>query len=307
MNDPQDNISPEDKILYEAIRKQRKEAGSEIIRPADDAILHYKRGNANEEETKSVQDTMLKSSVFRAELLSMIKDIEEISDSHLEVDDSKLVKTPVPSLSEFLAEREAKNSTTSGNVRTSRIYLSLAAAAILIITFIGVQWFSSVPSSSVAEWTNVAQTVEPALLISNKSRAAGIDKIPMRYKSGQEAAMAAFRDALVFRDGLFVAGQTIPMSMQSDATRKRVVRLLDSAGEVIFIHTDYITKENEGIQMWALGLPERKLFFLDVVSDTTSVEWTKEMGTSICLTYTYQLSNDHLPVGARVFQLPDSE
>ncbi len=315
---PSDRDSEEDAILDQLIRECRdKEPADGFARPDRDMISAYLMGTATEEQVKVVRSALARSEEFRREILEMAQDMDAVADLDLTVYDREAQQIPVPDLQELLrkkpepipvpAERVSfwtKLKKSWGRLierRIPQLYApAFAVAAVLAVVIMKTGWLT--PDRG---WSLVSKNMEQGLLVSNLTReAVGPRK---DYSTPELAALAEFRFLLKFEAGQFLLDPVKERPEPPSVSRRILLRLVDRNDKMIQEFTEYVPIMKVGavgrVTAWALGLPARNLYSLEMKSDTLTVRWTENMGFYGCVTFTYREQEGYRAVVGFTFDL----
>jgi hypothetical protein len=101
-----------------------------------------------------------------------------------------------------------------------------------------------------------------------------------------------FRSLLKYENGQFYANPTAKQPKPAGLYRTASLILVNGAGNEIkrFSAEIPIGGAEAAVgrpEAWALTIPSRDLYKLDLQADTTRVEWTAAMGDPACITFVY--------------------
>ena len=271
-------------------------------RPSQETIVAYLLGEASELQRQEMIGAMADSDEFRAEILEMAEDLDRIGTNKLE---EKIVSTEVVDVPDFTPQFRKKTINKSAVINIGRIFVPLAAAALLVFAFrvpLGLVPTFNIPSNFTAEARIQERQLELAYLIPVNTRSSQTTQLSS-YPSAEEAALAAFRslveydrDDHAFRQAVAnfgKRGREIVLRMTSDTW---------TAEQRISLGLGEAPKGDEGsYSIYVLTMPERTLYVIDHIADTITVNLGSKADARGCAAIVQGGDTTFLPVSASVF------
>jgi len=294
MTDPENNPAAPDQNddrIRRLVLLLEEGADDGAPRPPDEALEAFLTGSATAQQQVQVLNALEHSRAYRKEVAEIAADLEELLERRrLE---------PKPDDSEELPEvvRKRIEDLPSGKIYRIRGITSLLAAAALIITTV------ILVTSSGDKFKLAAQSIERSELISLHSRSA-TTPTTIVYQSEQEAAVAAFRRALIYDNAAFMPRypEASTTSGSSDETRSITVRH-PSTNRTLTYNADLppSVAVSSNAVFYALALPSRDLYSLEAGSGSISADWRNGRTDYLCVTLVFPIKDGFGFSPARVF------
>lgn len=276
MNDRSENTDDAHLRLDALIRASGARPSADFEQPRAEVIFAFLKGQASDSERQQVLRALDSSAEFRAELVAIAQDMEELSGPELEKQMATTHVEPVPD--EVVARIDAvvTNQTNKTTVQrkpisvfdiTKRMVAGLAA--VLVLAMVGLQFIDGDPEPR--QWASIVD-IEGSKLLSLTVRGTERDTVPVSYETPREAALSAFQRVLRLEGGAITPMQ-LPESRDSVPGHRSVpVLIVGVDGTSITILSLPIRNIERGAtSLWMLSLPARKLHRLPISSQDASL------------------------------------
>ena len=291
--------SDEDAVLNQLIRASREtESADGFVRPAEEAISAYLLGTATEEQRKAVRSALARSKQFRREILNMARDMEALADLDLTVYEQEAGQIPVPEgivveptpVSSWTRAKESWKGLKDFWAKLWELKIPQVYAPAVVVVALVIR-FGIFPPGGVepmlGQWALSSEHLVHERLIWNGAKR-GVES-EKHYPDPEEAALAKIRFLLEYKDGQFHLRAPEEKLEPPSRSKSVVLRVLDSQNRLIEeFQVEVPIIDAEPVTAWALGLPARNLYRLNVKSDIMEVMWTEDMGPYGCVTLTYR-------------------
>ena len=283
--------------LQRLIRMLEEQSEDGAAPPPEEALEAFLAGKATAAQQVQILETLENSRGYRREVAEIAADLEKLLSSRdMPADESESSELP-----EVIQKKIAE--LPSGKLhRLGGPASFLAATALIIVTVIML-----VPSGPAFRLQ--AESIERNLLISLNTRSPGIAN-PKVYGTRQDAALAAFRHALVYVNAEFVPG-----GLESERARPIGDNLwaieihYPYTGTTMTYNVDLpaageggrVSDPGKHVECFALTLPGRDLFTLAPASSSTSTDWKAGPAEYLCVTLVYPVEGGYSASPARVF------
>jgi hypothetical protein len=320
--------------------------GGSFVRPADEAILAYLHGAADEAQRDQVQQALLASSAFRHELLALGADLDELAGENARERFDRVPEPDVPDLRAFArvdadevrgeahdagptplgATREPSLAQVPGMTRRWRRigwFAGIAAAAAVLVLLLVLRRETAAPE---APWVRQPIDLRPEIFVPVTLR--GFEEEPEPFTVEAEAAVARFQERVVWENGTFlpepVAGE--PGTEHTVLPVASFVQLLGKGGEVVAAYHAAVPRSLEGpgsagssgnpspgacagVHAWLMTLPDLNLYSAPLDACTLRVPVPSPSIRRGCLTLTFPMPGGYLATEAGYFDLdaPASE
>jgi hypothetical protein len=284
-NDGRSERLTEEELLTLSIQKAGHFDEPKFVRPSAQCVANCVLGQATAEERTIMTKALLGSSAFRREMLQLLRDKALAEGETFGLDDSAMQATEVP---EYLAFLRSMNAEPSGPVLRRTWLMPLAAtlvlAASVLLLLKGTEQPDQTMSSSQVTWRIDTEDLDPALLISDNMRAVSPTDSVNVHSDARQAALNAFHGILeVDSTGLSI-NLALPQT-KPPAEGKELLTLLAPDGNIRA--TLRIPPEHEAVpgdlQAWAITLPSRHLYVLDVDSLPAVAPWPDATDSVSCV------------------------
>lgn len=237
--------------------------------PSDEIVQRYLLGIATLREKRMVRDALEESSAFRQELREMTAAVDHAA----EVNASTQFSLRTPSRSVWR--------------KRATIIIPLALAALVVLSFAIDQFVG--PDSG---WTLVEKNIEPERLIAMITR--GSSEVRESYPTGKEAALAEFRNVLLWTDSGFIIRDH---ESRPDSSGRRIsATIVSTAGAHLGSWTRHVPGSE--VSIWVLTIPSRDLRRFDLQTDNSDITWESDWGDYGCLTWIYQTTTGYSALSA---------
>ncbi len=298
LKDPQ---SDDDRALNDLIRAATDAAPNEFIRPDEAVIQAYVLGRANRSQKREIRSALLLSEAFRREIAALSEELELIESPAAKVDFEAATPGHIPVFAHLVRQAPYESPSPFKFAQFLKklfrtVYLprlAAATAAVVLITVVAILYFNRDLEFPSASLQLVSAHIETELLIPTQGRGSTATGTPEIYASAQEAALAAFRRRLEFRDGRFLI---TPSEQTLSQTRlgRRLQLMVEQAGDnSVEVNADVDTEESNQIIGWILALPSQSLRTFAISADQAQIEWRKEFGESGLIAFTWTARGGH--------------
>lgn len=279
-----------ERLVEAAIRAGKSRPAEDFVRPSDATIETWMAGEATEEQKSDFMAALARSAEFREEMRDLAKAIDDAAQS------SDVAPSPSPSRQEFLAqfgEEKPQGGSSGGGpgrLKITRFFIPLAAAALIVLTFLLTGVFRTAPQT--AELELVQKQVDPGYLVSTSFR----DPLPADSSlvggDELEEVFARFRGLGTWQNGAFVT-QSSATAKTYDQTRQIEVRFTDSTGTLLRAIPLLLPADafDDRSTLWIMDLPARSLRKTVIAGDRIDLVWPNHLGRHGCLTVSRNTSH----------------
>ena len=273
---------------------------ADFTRPSDDAIYAYLSGEADPEQTKTVQKAISKSSDFRNEILSMAEDLEFLSGKkgagafdECEVEEyqagsGRKTQRKESFLNDFI---EKSRKLLSGRKMVLAGAVSAIAVIVVIYLFPYYILSSSPPALQIVKATRLEQI--PVYQFKKQNLRSGSSReedSSYQPGSGYEAAYIALLKTIEYKDGQYSFIKSPETSQETTSQdQENLLQIKNSSTGAKVDISGNLPASATDIEAWIIPLPSRQVLNVKMSSDSLAMLWDNSLGNTGCATFSYQL------------------
>jgi hypothetical protein len=255
------------------------------VRPSSDTIRAYLLGTANKSQKDEVRGALLASSEFRLEMAALTEELERMETPLVQRELDASNNEAVPDLSAYVSGPHARTAATSSPWSRIRNLLSLtpaprlAAALVIAVLAIASYLMLQTDELPIGTLSVKQQQVDPDVLIRLSPRDLSTQAENPTYETAELAALAGFRSALKYENGVFAIDSPLVASQTDAEAGDVLLRIREADGDARDFRTvlsSSLSDAKPEVSAWLLFLPQRRLCLVELASSKTEIQ----VGTS---------------------------
>ncbi|MFH1845663.1 MAG: hypothetical protein ABIF77_20960 [bacterium] len=297
------NRPTHDQIANALVRSGRADtADGRETWPSAETVAAYLLDSASDSQVEEVQAALASSSDFRCELKQIAADLDGFLAKASGGGGIDPAGIEPPSRQDFIASCEKTRSSITRAEPGAWIrklvtfwrpvpVFATVATILFLIGIIGLWPRIASPPESSGELVLVESSLEPSLLIGNRTRN-GADRRNTVFSTPREAALDAYRGIFHFVGGELALRAPEREEPNREPGQTVIVKLTDIGGNTLAMESfsvpNEISSEDSGLEFWAVTGSGRDLYRASLEGPVVNLLVPDQLAGTVCLTITYR-------------------